>query len=133
MASKTSVPYGRRLVPQVVDELAATVPDRVYASIPKTSNVQDGYQDVTMAEFAGCINFMARWLEEKFGRSETFETIAYVGLSDLKGITTLLAAIKVGYKVCNQEHKSKAGIIMLTLMGSSSSLRRATRPLPIST
>lgn len=99
MASKLDAAYGRRLVPQVVDQLAATVPDRVYAAIPKTSDVQDGFQDVTIAELANCINFMARWLEKRFGRSETFETITYVGLSDLKGITILLAAIKVGYKV----------------------------------
>lgn len=99
MASKLGIAYGRRLVPQVVDELAATAPDRVYAAIPKTSDVQDGYRDVTMAELSGCVNFMARWLEQRFGKSETFETITYVGLSDLKGITILLAAIKVGYKV----------------------------------
>lgn len=86
-------------MPQVVDELAAIVPNRVYAAIPKTADVQDGYQDVTIAELAGSVNFMARWLEKRFGRSETFETITYVGLSDLKGITILLAAIKVGYKV----------------------------------
>lgn len=99
MASKLGIAYGRRLVPQVVDELAATAPDRVYAAIPKTSDVQDGYRDVTMAELSGCVNFMARWLEQRFGKSETFETITYVGLSDLKGITILLAAIKVGFKV----------------------------------
>lgn len=86
-------------MPQVVDELAASTPDRVYAAIPKTSDVQDGYRDVTIAELAHCVNFMARWLEERFGKSETFETITYVGLSDLKGITILLAAIKVGFKV----------------------------------
>lgn len=99
MASKLGIAYGRRLVPQVVDELAATDPDRVYAAIPKTSDVQDGYRDVTIAELSSCVNFMARWLEQRFGKSETFETITYVGLSDLKGITILLAAIKVGYKV----------------------------------
>lgn len=101
MALTSGVAYGRRLVPHVVDELATTVPDRVYAAIPKTSTVQDGYRDVTIAELARCVNFMARWLEGKFGKSDTFETITYVGLSDLKGITTLLAAIKVGYKVCS--------------------------------
>lgn len=99
MTRKSGEAYGRRLVPQVVDELAAAVPDRVYAAIPRTADVQDGYRDVTIAELANCVNFMARWLEKKFGNSETFETITYVGLSDLKGITILLAAIKVGYKV----------------------------------
>lgn len=94
--------YGRRLVPQVLDELATTDPRRVYAAIPKTADVKDGYRDITVAGLARCVNFMARWIETKFGRSDCFETITYVGLSDLKGIVTLLAAIKTGYKVSFQ-------------------------------
>ena len=91
--------YGRRLVPQVLDELAVTDPKRVYAAIPKTADVKDGYQDITVADLARCVNFTAKWIEDKFGRSDVFETITYVGLSDLRGIVTLLAAIKTGYKV----------------------------------
>ena len=92
--------YGRRLVPQVLDELAISDPGRVYAAIPKTADVKDGYRDVTVADLAACANFMARWIEDRFGRSDGFETITYVGLSDLKGMALLLGAIKTGYKVC---------------------------------
>lgn len=91
--------YGRRLIPMVLDELAEKDPDRVYAAIPKTSDVKDGYQDVSVADLACCVDFMAKWLEDKFGRSNSFETITYIGLSDLRGPATLLAAIKTGHKV----------------------------------
>lgn len=104
MATSSDTAYGRRLVPQVLDELATTDPKRVYAAIPKTSDVKDGYQDVTVADLARCVNFMAKWIEDKFGRSDAFETITYVGLSDLRGIVTLLAAIKTGYKVRKIPH-----------------------------
>jgi hypothetical protein len=99
MAPNNGIAFGKRLVPQVVDELAATDPTRVYAAVPKTADLKNGFRDVTMTELAGCVNFMATWLENKFGKSATFETITYIGLSDLKGIVTLLGAIKVGYKV----------------------------------
>lgn len=99
MANSGVPAYGRRLVPQVLDELARSDPDRVYAAIPKTADVKEGYRDITVAELARCVDYTSKWLEEKFGRSENYETITYVGLSDLRGITTLLAAIKVGYKV----------------------------------
>lgn len=102
MATKNMPAYGRRLVPQVLDELATTDPDRVYAAIPKTADVKGGYRDVTVAELARCVDYTAKWMEAKFGRSESFETITYLGLSDLRGITTLLAAIKTGFKVRNQ-------------------------------
>lgn len=65
-----------------------------YAAIPKTSNVKDGYHDVSVACLARCVDFMAKWIEDKFGRSDSFETITYIGLSDLRGPVTLLAAIK---------------------------------------
>lgn len=118
-------------MPQVVDDLAATVPDRVYAAIPKTSDVKDGYRDITIADLARCVNFMARWLEGRFGKSKTFETITYVGLSDLKGIATLLAAIKVGYKVgCITVVGWE--FFVLTSVDSSLSLHRAIRQPSIS-
>lgn len=101
MMTKEIPPYGRRLVPQVLDELASTDPHRVYAAIPKTAEVKDGYQDVTVADLARAINFMAKWIEDKFSRSTTFETITYIGLSDLKGVVTFLAAVKTGYKARN--------------------------------
>lgn len=99
MATKEPLAYGRRLVPQVLDELANTDPQRVYAAIPRTADVKDGYQDITVADLARCVNFTAKWIEGKFGRNTNFETITYIGLSDLRGIVTLLAAIKTGYKV----------------------------------
>lgn len=99
MTEKNEIAYGKRLVPQVLDELDADDPTRVYAAVPKTADLKDGYRDVTVADMARCVNFMAAWLEKKFGKSTTFESITYVGLSDLKGITILLAAIKAGYKV----------------------------------
>lgn len=109
MAAKGLPTYGRRLVPQVLNQLANTDPQRVYAAIPKTAEVKDGYQDVTVAELARCVDFTAKWIEEKFGRSAptTFETITYIGLSDLRGIVTLLASIKTGYKVrCRSFYRS---------------------------
>lgn len=94
--------YGRRLVPNVLDDAAKTDPGRVYAAIPRTSSLEDGFFDITMADLARCVDFMARWIENKFGKSNSFETLTYVGLSEPRGPVTLLAAIKTGYKVFNQ-------------------------------
>lgn len=82
-----------------VDELAKNAPQTVYGSIPRTADVKDGFLDVSMADMARCVNFMARWIEDKFGRSDSFETLTYIGLSDLRGPATLYASTKAGYKV----------------------------------
>ncbi|KAG8533588.1 uncharacterized protein KY384_001328 [Bacidia gigantensis] len=90
--------YGSRLLPQVVDELAESNPSRVYAIYPFTSDLSKGFRHVTMGELAQAVNKVAFWLDDTTGRSTTFETIAYMGPSDIRYTIFFLAAIKCGYK-----------------------------------
>ncbi|KAI1824128.1 hypothetical protein F4861DRAFT_277511 [Xylaria intraflava] len=99
MASKGRPNYGRRLMPAVLDELAESTPDRLYAAIPKTADVNDGFRDISVADMARCVNFMAKWIENLHGRSENFETLSYIGIPDLRGVAISLAAVKCGYKL----------------------------------
>ncbi|KAJ8122079.1 hypothetical protein ONZ43_g1633 [Nemania bipapillata] len=91
--------YGRRLMPSVLDELALEVPNKVYAAIPRTNSVKDGFRDVTFSDVSRMVNFMAWWVEERFGKGEKFETVAYVGIADLRGPIVFLALIKCGFKL----------------------------------
>jgi len=92
-------PYGARLVPQVADEIAKLDPHRIYASIPYSPDVTEGFRDVTFLQLAHAVNHIAWWLHQDFGRSNDFETLAYMGISDLRYTVIFLAAIKCGYKV----------------------------------
>jgi hypothetical protein len=89
-------------MPAVLDELAATNPNRLYGAIPKTTEMKDGFRDISVADLARCVNFMARWMEDRFGRSDKFETITYMGTSDFRGTVVFIAAVKCGYKVCKE-------------------------------
>ena len=91
--------FGSRLLPQVVDELAQSNPNRIYASIPLSSDLTHGFRDVTMLQMSQAVSKCAYWLEHTIGRSTTFETLAYIGLSDLRYAIVFLAAVKCGYKV----------------------------------
>ncbi|KAF7519954.1 hypothetical protein G7054_g12910 [Neopestalotiopsis clavispora] len=91
--------YGRRLLPHVVDELRDSNPTRVHTSYPRTADVKDGFLDFTMADLGHSVDYMAAWIENKFGKSNSFETITYIALSDLRGLVTFLAAVKTGYKL----------------------------------
>ena len=92
-------PYGSRLLPQVVDQLSHSDPTRVYATFPLSSDLSRGFRDVTMFETAQAVNKLAWWIEMNLGRSTVFETIAYIGPSDLRYAIVFLAAVKCGYKV----------------------------------
>ncbi|KAL1852805.1 putative NRPS-like protein biosynthetic cluster [Diaporthe australafricana] len=91
--------YGSRLMPQVVDETAKTQPDLPYAYVPVTNNVGDGFKAITFGAIASATNHMAGWIHQNLGRSTSFETIAYMGLGDLRYVVVFLAAVKCGYKV----------------------------------
>lgn len=91
--------YGRRLMPCVLDHLSRTVPDRLFAAVPKTGDLADGFRDISVSEISRCVDFMAHWLADRFGRGNDFETLAYVGIPDLRGVIIFYAAVKCGYKV----------------------------------
>ncbi|RYP31564.1 hypothetical protein DL768_011169 [Monosporascus sp. mg162] len=99
MAPEVEQAYGRRLMPSVLDELAKTNPNKLYGAIPNTADVTEGFRDVTVADIARCANFMATWIVERFGRSESFETLTYIGIEDFRGVAVFHAAVKCGYKL----------------------------------
>ena len=73
--------HGKRLIPHVVDELARTNPDHVFAMVPKTSNLADGFQEITIKSFARAVDEIAHRVESATGKSTKFDTIAYIGPS----------------------------------------------------
>ena len=74
--------YGRRLIPSVVDELATSSPDFVFAQIPRSSQFADGLIDVTISNFAKAIDRAAFWIESLVGKSDDSSVIAYLGPSE---------------------------------------------------
>ncbi|KAH9890802.1 acetyl-CoA synthetase-like protein [Xylariomycetidae sp. FL2044] len=99
MTQLTEPEYGRRLMPCVLDEIARATPQKLFAAIPKSNDPADGFVDVSFADVARCVDFIAWKIESRFGRGQNFETISYVGIPDLCGPLVFYAAVKCGYKV----------------------------------
>ena len=91
--------YGRRTLPQALDEHAKMHPERLYASIPKDRDLSGGFADISCREMASCVNFMAHFITDHLGVSTEFTTIAYIGIPDLRSVAVFLGAVKCGYKV----------------------------------
>ncbi|KAL8829644.1 MAG: hypothetical protein Q9191_001895, partial [Dirinaria sp. TL-2023a] len=94
----TQVEYGKRLLPALVDECARTNPEYVFAMIPKTADLADGFRDITIESFARAVNEVAHRIDSTAGKSTKFDTIAYIGPTDLRYFVIALAATKAGYK-----------------------------------
>lgn len=88
-------------MPTILDEEAQANPNRVFAAIAKSTDLTEGFRDVTFAELANAVNYMAHQLQAKFGREleHDFQTLTYIGLPDLRYNILFYAAIKCGYKV----------------------------------
>lgn len=94
--------YGRRLFPTLIDERASSEPSKPFASIPKSSDLRDGFVDISYHHLARAIDRCSWWLENKLGKARNFETIGYLGILDLRYTILMFACVKVGYKVCVQ-------------------------------
>jgi hypothetical protein len=90
---------GRRLLPSAIDRLSDTDPRRIWASIPCSSNLADGFRDVSYKAFSNAINRAAWFLESTFGNANGFPTICYIGKSDIRYHIFSMAAAKTEYQV----------------------------------
>ena len=73
--------YGRRLIPTLVDEMAASKPDHVYASLPRNKDFTAGFDKVTSLDLARAVNRAAFWIHHEISKNVHFDTVAYLGPS----------------------------------------------------
>ncbi|KAF2019152.1 acetyl-CoA synthetase-like protein, partial [Aaosphaeria arxii CBS 175.79] len=100
MSKYSSAYSSEKLIPRIIDDIARTHPDVLYAEIPNDAHsCQAGFRKITYKDLANAINGLALWIERTLGRGLNFETLVYLGPHDLRYILMLLAAVKAGYKM----------------------------------
>lgn len=99
LPSVESLPRGQRLLPKLIDERADRDPNRVFASIPKSTDLTDGYQDVSYATVSRAIDRAAWWLYDATARAPAGSKFAWLGPMDLRYPIFLFAAMKCRYQV----------------------------------
>ena len=94
------VPKVKTLLLHIIDHLAATKPQALYAEFPRSDlTYNDGFRKVTYGTFANAINGIAWWLQDTLGPGKNFETLAYIGPNNFLYPLLVLGAVKAGYKV----------------------------------
>lgn len=96
--------YGHSLIPSLIDIRAQEDPQRPVWSMPSSSNLADGFRDITYGQVARAINRTAWWIDENVGKSTTFETLAYMGPPDLRYAILTIAAQKTGHTVSRRRN-----------------------------
>jgi hypothetical protein len=83
MALDTSVGYGRRLIPQILDDLASSEPDRFLYSVADFSQDSQTFRHVTARSLAKAVDKTAWWLHHKVGNSASIRAVGYIGPREL--------------------------------------------------
>ncbi|KAG5915210.1 hypothetical protein E4U42_000100 [Claviceps africana] len=96
--TKQKPKFTPRLLPVVVDQIAASEPEQPYLYQPKSNRLEDGWAPVTFGELANAINHVAHLVQAtvKTESKDTFPTLVYVGPNDVRTNIVLLAAVKAG-------------------------------------
>ncbi|KAL9055571.1 MAG: hypothetical protein Q9162_003468 [Coniocarpon cinnabarinum] len=90
----------KRLLPNVLDGLAAEQPGHCWAKIPVSATTYDsGYRSLTYAQLANAVDHLAWRLVETLGQGQRCPTLAYFGPWDPRYVMLVFAANKAGYKV----------------------------------
>lgn len=74
-----STPYGRRLIPQIMDSLAAIDSDRSVFSLASLSNGILKLNSVSARQFTGAVDKTAWWLRDQVGTPDSVQPVAYIG------------------------------------------------------
>lgn len=101
LAPDFSVPKdcGKRLLPAVLDEIAASDPQRTFISVPRSSDLSQGFRDIDYGTFGKAVDKYANWLREQLGESQKQETIMFYGPLDIRYLLVLLGTPKAGHIV----------------------------------
>lgn len=93
--------YGRRLLPNIIDQIAGQEPTRECIQVPRSSEPSDGWRIVTWKDMANAVNRCAHRITELCGKPQegSFPTIAYIGPNDARYFVMMIGASKAGYKV----------------------------------
>ena len=86
-------------MPAILDDRAASTPDRTYASIARADWRRDGYQDVSYRQIANAVQKMSWWLDEKLDTVDSIDSLAYMGPNDLRYLFLIMAATKTNRRV----------------------------------
>jgi acyl-CoA synthetase (AMP-forming)/AMP-acid ligase II len=100
MATSSHPQRRNKLLNHILEDIARDDPSKVFAEIPLSlSTFADGFRKVTYHELLNAVNGIAAHLENAIGKGTSVDTLAYVGLQDLRYVILLLGAVKAGYNV----------------------------------
>ncbi|KAK8189129.1 uncharacterized protein BKA78DRAFT_253737 [Phyllosticta capitalensis] len=91
-------PFTDAILTRRVDDTANSDPGRTWVSVPLTNDIYGEWKDVSFQELRQAVDGLARWIEDKIGVGKDKETVAYLGVNDIRYTVVILATMKTNHK-----------------------------------
>ncbi|KAE9367390.1 putative NRPS-like enzyme [Stipitochalara longipes BDJ] len=105
--------YGSRLMPTILHDEAKHNPQRTFAVVTRSDNLEDGFIEVTFEQVARAVNHVSHWLQARFENGDKpprHTTLSYIGVPDLRYNILFYAAVQCGYKVVLPSPRNPAAV-----------------------
>lgn len=94
-----SIDLGQRTVLWTLDKIVAEQPDRLYCIQPTSTDILDGWKDVSFADLANAIQNMVLWIQTEVSSSSEPLTLAYLGSNDIRYAAFVFACMRLQHTV----------------------------------
>ncbi|KAJ5885204.1 hypothetical protein N7495_009714 [Penicillium taxi] len=113
-----TTPFGQRLIPQIMDSLAATEPERTVFSLATLVNGFIELKTISARSFTKAVDKTAWWLRGQVGTPDKVRPVAYIGPHDLRHILLTYACVKAGYTAQFISPKNSTDGVLAILKGT---------------
>ena len=79
MSVKANRDYGRRLIPRILDSVAALSPERIVYTVLNLVDGKYQLQHITASIFAKAVDKTAWWLQSQIGDGHGIRPVGYIG------------------------------------------------------
>lgn len=124
---------GQNLLINVVEHRAAVTPSKVFASLAKTSNPRDGFDNVTYGQLLRAVDRTACFLDGCLGTSDKCSVVGWAGPpTDFRYILLAFAGMKTGHTIYlpSPRNSTEAHVALLDACQCQHFLEPEEMPLP---
>jgi acyl-CoA synthetase (AMP-forming)/AMP-acid ligase II len=98
---------------RILDTTAEKQPDQLYCVHPVSSDVSQGWKNITFADLASAINRMALWIQENVAPSNAPQTLAYMGSNDIRYCAFIFACMRLRHTVRGSNSQAIANLLTM--------------------
>lgn len=92
---------------RLLDAIHAHDPTALYCLHPVSSEVSDGWTDISIADVVGATNRLAQWIQVNVASADAPpQTLAYMGANDIRYCAFVFACMRLRHTVLSHQPKA---------------------------